>query len=101
MSSLYTDYKLDNGYKPDEIIAKSRSLKGVLDPFSSQGNIDLLKRAGFVDIMTVMKYICFEGFLAQPDFDVDGWVTEQTSTCIIFEGKFVNGYFQVLGGHWY
>ena len=28
------------------------------------GNLDLLKRAGFVDIMTVFKYICFEGFLA-------------------------------------
>lgn len=33
-------------------------------PFSPQGNIDLLKRAGFVDILTVMKYLCFEGFLS-------------------------------------
>jgi len=64
MSSLYSDYKLDQGYSPEEIVAKTRSLKGVLEPFSTQGNIDLMKRAGFVDIMSVMKYLCFEGFLA-------------------------------------
>jgi tRNA (cmo5U34)-methyltransferase len=45
-------------------MAKTRSLKGVLEPFSTQGNIQLLKRSGFKDIMTVFKYGCFEGFLA-------------------------------------
>lgn len=64
MTGIYTDFKIDQGYGPDEIVAKSRSLKGVLEPFSTQGNIDLLKRAGFVDIMSVMKWVCFEGFLA-------------------------------------
>jgi tRNA (cmo5U34)-methyltransferase len=63
LTSIYTDYKRKQHYKPDEIIAKARSLKGVLEPFSTQGNLDLLKRAGFVDIMTVYKYVCFEGFL--------------------------------------
>ena len=63
MTGIYIDYKLEQGYTSDEIIAKSRSLKGILEPFSSQGNIDLLKRAGFQDIMTVFKYVCFEGFL--------------------------------------
>ncbi|ANT61241.1 methyltransferase [Salipiger sp. CCB-MM3] len=64
LSSLYTDFKLRNGFNCDEIIAKSRSLKGVLEPFSTQGNIDLMRRAGFEDLMTIQKYICFEGFLA-------------------------------------
>jgi tRNA (cmo5U34)-methyltransferase len=64
MVTLYNDYKLAQNYSPAEIVAKARSLKGILEPFSTQGNLDLLKRAGFVDIMTVMKYICFEGFLA-------------------------------------
>lgn len=64
MSALYNDYKLEQNYSPSEIIAKTRSLKGVLEPFSTQGNIDLLKRAGFVDYMTIMKYVCFEGFIA-------------------------------------
>jgi len=64
MTSIYNDYKLEQGYTPEEVITKSRSLKGVLEPFSTQGNIDLLKRAGFIDILTVFKYVCFEGFLA-------------------------------------
>ena len=64
MTALYTDYKIDQGYTSNEIIAKYRSLKGVLEPFSSQGNIDILLRAGFTDIMTIYKYTCFEGFLA-------------------------------------
>ena len=63
-TQIYTDFKIDQGYNSEEIVAKARALKGVLEPFSTQGNIDLLKRAGFVDIMTVMKYVCFEGFLA-------------------------------------
>ena len=64
MTALYTDYKIDRGYSADEIVGKSRSLKGVLEPFSTQGNLDLLSRAGFSDVMSVMKYVCFEGFLA-------------------------------------
>lgn len=64
MSSLYVDYKIDQGYGPEEIVSKARSLKGVLEPFSTQGNLDMLKRAGFVDVMSVMKYVSFEGFLA-------------------------------------
>lgn len=64
LTRMYDDYKLSQGYTPEEIVYKARSLKGVLEPFSTQGNIDLLRRAGFTDIMTVMKYICFEGFLA-------------------------------------
>lgn len=64
MSLLYTDFKLNQGFTEQEIVNKNRSLKGVLEPFSTQGNIDLMRRAGFVDIMTVFKHLCFEGFLA-------------------------------------
>ncbi|ERN41570.1 methyltransferase domain protein [Rubidibacter lacunae KORDI 51-2] len=64
MTSIYTDFKRDRGYSSDAILAKARSLKGVLEPFSTAGNLGLLQRAGFVDITTVMKYVCFEGFLA-------------------------------------
>ncbi len=64
MTTLYTDYKLSQGYSGNELVAKTLSLKGVLEPFSTQGNWDMLKRAGFVDIMSVFKYVCFEGFLA-------------------------------------
>ena len=64
MQNLYIDYKKDQGYQLDQILAKSRSLKGILEPFSTKGNYDLLSRAGFIDYMTIIKYICFEGFLA-------------------------------------
>jgi len=63
-SALYQEFKLRQEFSPSEIVAKARSLKGVLEPFSTQGNLDMLKRAGFVDVMSIMKYVCFEGFLA-------------------------------------
>jgi tRNA (cmo5U34)-methyltransferase len=64
ITGVYNEYKLEQGYSAEEIIQKSRSLKGVLEPFSTQGNIDMLKRAGFVDIMSVAKFGPFEGILA-------------------------------------
>lgn len=63
-AQIYHEYKLRQGFSEEEILNKQRSLKGVLEPFSTQGNLDLLKRAGFVDVMSVMKWVCFEGFLA-------------------------------------
>jgi tRNA (cmo5U34)-methyltransferase len=63
-TSLYNDFKIDQGYTKDEILSKNMSLKGVLEPFSTNGNIDFLQRSGFKDIMTVFKFINFEGFLA-------------------------------------
>lgn len=63
-SQVYVEYKLDKGFTEAEVLNKSRSIKGVMEPFSSQGNADMLRRAGFTDLVTVHKYICFEGFLA-------------------------------------
>jgi tRNA (cmo5U34)-methyltransferase len=63
-NQVYVEFKLANGFSEAEIVGKARSIKGVMEPFSSQGNADMLKRAGFVDIVTVQKYVCFEGFLA-------------------------------------
>ena len=64
LTTLYNEYKINQGYSPSDILTKSLSLKGVLEPFSSQANVDMLKRAGFQDINTVQKYLSFEGFLA-------------------------------------
>ena len=64
ISTLYMEYKLKNGYSADEIVSKQRSLKGILEPFSSKANKDMLKRAGFVDILSIFKYLNFEGILA-------------------------------------
>ena len=64
ISAMYTDYKLAQGYSEAEIVNKAKSLKGILEPFSSLGNQDMLRRAGFEDFMTIMKSMCFEGFFA-------------------------------------
>lgn len=63
MTQIYNEYKLDQGYSAEEIMNKSSSLKAVLEPFSTQGNLDLFQRAGFKDVMSVQKWINFEGFL--------------------------------------
>jgi tRNA (cmo5U34)-methyltransferase len=64
LTTIYNDFKLRNGFSTEEIVGKAQSLKGVMEPFSIGGNMGLLRRAGFEDIMTIQKYICFEGFLA-------------------------------------
>jgi tRNA (cmo5U34)-methyltransferase len=63
-TQLYQEFKIDNGFGAEEIVAKSRSLKGILEPYSSRANLDFLQRAGFKDTQVFMKYLCFEGLLA-------------------------------------
>ena len=58
-NQLYSDFKLANGFNESEIINKTRSLKGILEPFSAEGNHGLLERAGFIDYMTIFKSISF------------------------------------------
>ena len=64
VTSIYYNYKELQGFTPEEIYNKTKSLKSVLEPFSSEANIDMMKRAGFKDIMSLQKYICFEGWIA-------------------------------------
>jgi len=70
ITQLYNEFKLNNGYSPTEIINKTLSLKGVLDPFSLKGNEGLLsragfkfKKAGFEDTTILFRYLNFTGFL--------------------------------------
>ncbi|HEX8605095.1 MAG TPA: methyltransferase domain-containing protein [Pseudoduganella sp.] len=63
-NQVYAEFKLDNGFTEAEILNKTRSIKGVMEPFSTEGDMGLLRRAGFTDVMTIQKYVCFEGFLA-------------------------------------
>ena len=64
MTTIYHDYRLRNEFFSEEIMATKQSMNEELDPFSTVGNLGLLKRAGIVDIMTVLKYVNFEDFLA-------------------------------------
>jgi tRNA (cmo5U34)-methyltransferase len=61
---IYNNFKLKNKFSSEEILIKTNSLKGVLEPFTSRENLLLCKRAGFKDVITVFKYLNFEGFLA-------------------------------------
>ena len=63
-NSIYNDFKEKNGLTSEEILNKTKSLKSVLEPYSTKANIDFLKRSGFQDISTIFKYVSFEGFLA-------------------------------------
>ena len=63
-TALYTEFKVKNNFSPEEIFSKTRSLKGVLEPFSTLGNIQMLERSGFKDINSILKFGPFEGFLA-------------------------------------
>ena len=56
--------KKKNKLNPTEILNKESSLRGVLEPYTQQTNIDFLKRAGFKDITTVTQYLNFIGILA-------------------------------------
>lgn len=60
---VYNEYKLKQGYKPEEIFAKSRSLAGVLEPFSDKGNYEMFERAGFKDIEYIYTNISFKGWM--------------------------------------
>lgn len=62
-SITYNDFKLTNNFTPSEIIYKTKSLKGVMEPFSDFGNMSLLKRAGFKDIAPVFQWLSFKGYL--------------------------------------
>jgi len=64
LTALYAEFKIDNGYSSEQLLNKSRSLKGILEPFSYRGNMELLNRAGFQDIQIIMSHTCFQGYLA-------------------------------------
>lgn len=63
-NETYNDFKESNGFTDQQIRNKTKSLRGVLDPFSSNGNVQQLKRAGFKDISSIAQWLNFKGWLA-------------------------------------
>ncbi len=63
-TQLYNDFKFENGFTEKEILNKSKSIRGFLEPFTEKENFNFLKRAGFKDYVTIFKYYSFQGFLA-------------------------------------
>ena len=63
-TQLYNEYKIEEGFTEKEILNKSKSIRGFLEPFTESENFNFLKRAGFKDYVTIFKYYSFQGFLA-------------------------------------
>ena len=60
----YYDIKEENGYTKEQIMAKKKSLEGVLVPNTHEDNINLLRNTGFTHIETFWRCINFEGYIA-------------------------------------
>lgn len=61
---LYHDLKIKNGLTEKEVFNKSRSIRGVLKPYTVNENLEMLKRAGFNDVDMFLKWNNFAGFIA-------------------------------------
>ncbi|WP_078857367.1 methyltransferase domain-containing protein [Streptomyces sp. NBRC 109706] len=64
LQQLYLEFKIDNGFEPEEIYNKERSLRSVMAPQPSNDTHELLHRTGFTGVVTIQKYLFFEGILA-------------------------------------
>jgi tRNA (cmo5U34)-methyltransferase len=60
----YMDWKRQQGFSDEEIAAKTRSIRGVLQSLSPDENDAMLRRAGFSEVMQVFRWVLFEGLVA-------------------------------------
>lgn len=61
---LYHDMKIKNGLSPENVKAKSESLRGILTSYSQHKNEVMLGDAGFSDIDVFYKWYNFVGIIA-------------------------------------
>ena len=61
---LYHDMKIHNGFNEQEVIAKSKAIRGVMSPNTVDENINILKEIGFKDVDMFFKWCNFVGFIA-------------------------------------
>jgi tRNA (cmo5U34)-methyltransferase len=60
----YMDWKKRQGFGDDEIAAKTRSIRGVLQPLTPEENEQMLTEAGFGETIQVFRWVLFEGLVA-------------------------------------
>lgn len=60
----YLDWKRSQGFSDEEIAAKARSIRGVLQSQTPRENEEMLRRAGFRDTMQVFRWVLFDGLIA-------------------------------------
>jgi tRNA (cmo5U34)-methyltransferase len=61
---LHWDFKRRQGLSPEQILEKANSLRGVLNPLTTEENIDLLFQTGFSRVEVFFKWYNWSGFLA-------------------------------------
>jgi tRNA (cmo5U34)-methyltransferase len=61
---LHWDFKRRQGLTPEQILEKANALRGVLNPLSTEENIDLLYQTGFSRVEIFFKWYNWTGFLA-------------------------------------
>jgi tRNA (cmo5U34)-methyltransferase len=61
----FLDWKRRQGFGEEEIAAKARSIRGVLAPLSPAENETMLRAAGFTELMSVFRWVLFEGLIAR------------------------------------
>jgi len=64
VTTLHYRWKRRAGLSPEEILNKRESLLGVLQPTTSADNLSMLHTCGFRSAASVLKHLCFEGFIA-------------------------------------
>jgi tRNA (cmo5U34)-methyltransferase len=60
----YLDWKRRQGFSDEEIAAKTRSVRGVLQSLTPDENAAMLRQAGFRETMQVFRWVLFEGLVA-------------------------------------
>lgn len=60
----YADWKRRQGFNDEEIAAKTRSIRGVLQSLTPEENAAMLREAGFRETMQVFRWVLFEGLVA-------------------------------------
>ena len=63
-SKLCDEFKANNAFISDDIVEKFDSIDRIIEPRTTQGNLDFLTLAGFKDISTIQKSMNFDRFLA-------------------------------------
>jgi len=60
----HEEMKRRKGVQEDEIVAKRRSLRGVLEPITVEGNVRMLEKAGFLKWSCFFRWYNFMGIIA-------------------------------------
>lgn len=61
---LHWDYKRRQGLTPEQILEKANSIRGVLNPLTTEENIELLSQTGFSRVEVFFRWYNWTGFLA-------------------------------------